>query len=193
MKKSNQEITSIVETATFAGGCFWCTEAIFNRVKGVTSVRSGFSGGQVQNPTWEEVAVGTTGHAESIQIEFDPSIISYEKLLDIFWATHDPTTLNQQGYDIGTEYRSAIFYHTDMQKKIAEESKVKLEQSGKYTNPIVTEIEPFTDFYEAGSIHKNFYESGKRPDYCRIIIDPKIRKLFKEFSDEVKDEYKSHD
>lgn len=177
------------EIATFAGGCFWCTEAIFNRVKGVKSVVSGFSGGELQNPTWEQVAMGTTGHAESIQIKFDPSIISYDKLLDIFWATHDPTTLNQQGYDIGTEYRSAIFYHNEEQKKVAEESKNKLEQSGKYNDPIVTEIVPFKNFYEAGAYHKNFYESGKRPDYCRIIIDPKIQKLLKNFKEEIKTEY----
>ena len=178
-----------METATFANGCFWCTEAIFNRVKGVSSVESGFSGGQMENPSWEQVSSGTTGHAESIQIKFDPKIISYEKILDIFWATHDPTTLNQQGYDVGLEYRSAIFYHNDEQKRIAEESKDKLGKSGKYQDPIVTEIVPFNAFYEAGEYHKNFYESGKRPDYCRAIIDPKIQKLMQNFSDEVKEEY----
>lgn len=178
------------QIATFANGCFWCTEAIFKRVKGVTSVESGFSGGQTQDPTWEKVAMGTTGHAESIQIAFDPEVIPYEKILDIFWATHDPTTLNQQGYDIGTEYRSAIFYHTEEQKKIAEEKKAELDKSDKYKNPIVTEIVPYTNFYPAGEYHKNFYESGKRPDYCRVIIDPKIQKLMKSFTDDIKEEYK---
>lgn len=180
-----------LQTATFANGCFWCTEAIFNRVKGVTSVESGFSGGIVENPTWEKVSMGTTGHAESIQIHYDPKIISYDKILDIFFATHDPTTLNQQGYDIGEEYRSAIFYHTDEQKKIAEAKKVELDKSGKYKDPIVTEIVPYQNFYSVGEYHKNFYESGNRPDYCRVIIDPKIQTLFKEFTDEVKDEYKN--
>ncbi len=139
-------MTENLQTATFANGCFWCTEAIFNRVKGVPSVESGFAGGTLENPTWEKVSMGTTGHAESIQIKFDPLVISYETILDIFWATHDPTTLNQQGYDKGPEYRSAIFYHTEEQKKIAEESKAKLEKSGKYKDPVVTEIVPFTNF-----------------------------------------------
>ena len=177
------------ETATFAGGCFWCTEAIFNRVNGVTSVESGFAGGLLENPTWEQVSLGDTGHAEAIQITFAPSIISYEKLLDIFFATHDPTTLNQQGYDTGEEYRSVIFYHNEDQKKIAEQKKIELDHSGKYKDPIVTEIVRFTNFYEADSYHKNFYESGKRPDYCRAIIDPKIQKLFKDFPKNVKSEY----
>jgi len=183
-------MTENLQTATLANGCFWCTEAIFNRVKGIVSVESGFAGGKMQNPTWEQVSMGNTGHAESIQIKFDPSIISYETILDIFWATHDPTTLNQQGYDKGEEYRSVIFYHSDEQKRVAEELKTKLDKSGKYKDPIVTEITPFTNFYEAGAYHKNFYESGKRPDYCRVIIDPKIQKLLKEFAKDVKDEYK---
>ena len=125
-----------------------------------------------------------------VQLQFDPSIISYEKLLDIFWATHDPTTLNQQGYDTGPEYRSIIFYHNDAQKNLAEASKEQLEKSGKYTNSIVTEIIPFTNFYKAETEHQNFYESGKRPDYCRVIIDPKLRKLMKDFKEDVKEEYK---
>jgi peptide-methionine (S)-S-oxide reductase len=178
------------QVATFANGCFWCTEAIFKRVNGVTSVESGFSGGTTENPTYEKVAMGTTGHAESLQIKFDPQVITYEKILDIFFATHDPTTRNQQGYDIGEEYRSAIFYHTDEQKKIAEDKIRELNKSGIYKNPIVTEIVSYTNFYPAGPENKNFYESGKRPDYCRIIIDPKIQKLMKQFKDEVKKEYK---
>jgi len=182
--------TKNLETVTLANGCFWCTEAIFKRVKGVESVMSGYAGGTIENPTYYEVASKTTGHAESLQLQFDPKIISYEKILDIFWATHDPTTLNQQGYDRGPEYRSIIFFHNDEQKRIAEESKEKLEKSGKYKDPIVTEIVPFINFYKAEEKNQNFYESGKRPDYCTIIIDPKIKKLLKDFKDEVKEEYK---
>jgi peptide-methionine (S)-S-oxide reductase len=178
------------ETATFANGCFWCTEAVFKRVKGVISVMSGYAGGHTENPTYYDVASKTTGHAESLQVQYDPKIISYERLLDIFWATHDPTSRDQQGYDRGPEYRSIIFYHNDEQKKIAEESKNKLEKSGKYDKPIVTEIIPFKNFYKAEDENQNFYESGRRPDYCMIIIDPKIKKLLKEFNDEVKEEYK---
>lgn len=180
----------MTEIATLAGGCFWCTEAIFKRVKGVIKVTSGFSGGQTENPTWQQTATGLTGHAECIQIEFDPSIVSFDKILDIFWNTHDPTTLNQQGYDIGPEYRSAIFYHSPEQKQIAETSKEKYEQSKIFDKPIVTEITQFTNFYPAEEYHKNFYESGYRPDYCRIVIDPKIHKLLTKFNNEVKDEYK---
>jgi peptide-methionine (S)-S-oxide reductase len=179
-----------LQKATVANGCFWCTEAIFKRVKGVTSVVSGFTGGHTENPTYEKVSMGTTGHAESLQITFDSETISYETLLDIFWATHDPTTLNQQGYDIGTEYRSAVFYHNDEQKKIAEELKEKLDASEIFKKPIVTEIVAYTKFYPASEDQQNFYESGGRPDYCRIIIDPKIHKLLEKYSEEVKDEYK---
>jgi peptide-methionine (S)-S-oxide reductase len=182
--------TKKLETATFANGCFWCTEAIFKRVNGVISVMSGYTGGNTENPTYYEVASKTTGHAESLQLQYDPKIISYETLLDIFWATHDPTSLNQQGYDVGTEYRSAIFYHNDKQKEIAEESKKTLDESGKYDKPIVTEIAPFTKFYKAEEENQNFYESGGRPDYCRVIIDPKIKKLLANFKDDVKEEYK---
>lgn len=179
-----------LEIATLANGCFWCTEAVFKRIKGVQSVVSGFSGGKRENPSYEQVASGATGHAECIQIQFDPAVLSYETVLDIFFATHDPTTLNQQGYDSGTEYRSAIFYHTDKQKRIAEEKIKTLAQAGKYKSPIVTEVTPYSGFYAAEEHHQNFYESGNRPDYCRVIIDPKIQKLLREFSNEVKDEYK---
>lgn len=182
--------TKKLETATFANGCFWCTEAIFKRVKGVESVVSGYAGGTMENPSYYDVASQTTGHAESLQLQYDPSIISYERLVDIFWATHDPTSLDQQGWDRGTEYRSIIFYHNDEQKKIAEESKKELNNSGKYDKPIVTEIIPFTNFYKAEDENQNFYESGKRPDYCMFIIDPKLKKLMKNFKEEIKDEYK---
>jgi peptide-methionine (S)-S-oxide reductase len=183
------ETDKLLQTATLAGGCFWCTEAIYKRLKGVESVTSGFAGGKKESPLWEQVAMGNTGHAESVQITFDPQVISYDKLLDVFWATHDPTTLNRQGYDIGSEYRSIIFYHDDEQKQIAEKSRENVGKSGMYKYPIVTEIIPFTNFYPAGPEHKDFYESGKRPDYCRVIIDPKIQKLLKNFKEDVKEEY----
>lgn len=179
-----------LETATIANGCFWCTEAIFKRLKGVVSVTPGFSGGHTKNPTWEQVCTGITGHAESIQIEFDPTILPYEKLLDIFFHTHNPTTLNQQGYDKGTEYRSVIFYHNEEQKRIAEKVKETLEKSHVFKDPIVTEIIPYTGFYPADNYHKNFYESGNRPDYCALVIDPKLQKLLKEYGNDVKEEYK---
>jgi peptide-methionine (S)-S-oxide reductase len=182
--------TKKLESATFANGCFWCTEAVFKRVKGVESVVSGYAGGTMKNPTYYDVASQTTGHAEALQLQFDPKVIPYERLLDIFWATHDPTSENQQGYDRGPEYRSIIFYHTDEQKNLAEESKNKLEKSGKYNNPIVTDIVPFINFYKAEDDNQNFYESGRRPDYCMVVIDPKLRKLMKNFKEEVKDEYK---
>jgi len=179
-----------LQTATFANGCFWCTEAVFKRVKGVESVISGYSGGNMENPTYYDVAMKDTGHVESLQVQYDPKVISYERLLDIFWATHDPTTPNQSGYDIGPEYRSIIFYHNDEQKNLAEKAKETLGKSGKYNKPIVTEIVPFTKFYQAEPEHQNFYESGRRPDYCMIVIDPKLRKLMKDFKDDVKEEYR---
>lgn len=188
-----------METATLAGGCFWCTEAIFKRLKGVVSVVPGYSGGQKENPSYDEVCSGTTGHAEAIQITFDPSVISYEKLLDVFWHLHDPTTPNQQGNDIGTQYRSAIFYHSAKpgtrrylakQKQIAEESKEELEKSEAFNRPIVTQIVPFTNFYKAEDYHKNYYDQNKSASYCQIVIDPKIQKLMSNYKEEVKDEYK---
>lgn len=179
-----------LQTATFANGCFWCTEAIFKRLKGVMSVMSGFSGGKKENPDYYDVVSGITGHAESIQVMFDPHIISYETLVTIFFATHDPTTLNQQGYDRGTQYRSVIFYHTDEQKKIAEKIKKDLDDSGKYKNPLVTEIIPFTAFFPADAHHQNFYDRNRDVPYCQIIIDPKVKKLLKEFGNDVKEEYK---
>lgn len=170
-----------VETATFAGGCFWCTEAIFKRLKGVKSVISGYSGGRTKNPTYEEVCSGTTGHAETIQIGFDPKIISYEKLLEVFFKLHDPTTLNRQGNDVGTQYRSAIFYHDEKQKKLAE--KIKSEMQKIYKGKIVTEIVPFSNFYRAEGYHQNYFESNKNAPYCQVVIDPKIQKLYKDFKE----------
>ncbi len=178
-----------MELATLAGGCFWCTEAIFQRLKGVKSVLPGYSGGDVENPSYEAVSEGTTGHAEAIQIEFDPQIISFEKLIEIFFHLHDPTTLNQQGNDVGTQYRSAIFYHDDKQKEIAEKVKKQIEDERVYGDkPIVTKLEQFKAFYNAEEYHKNYYNNNKEGGYCRVIIDPKIKKLLREYSEEVASE-----
>lgn len=175
-----------MQTATFAGGCFWCTEAVFQRLKGVTSVQSGYSGGYTKNPTYLHIEEDTTGHAEAVQITFDPSIISYETLLEVFWHTHDPTTKDQQGFDRGSQYRSIIFYHSPEQKRVAETSKRNLDASGVYKRPVVTEIVPFEMFYPAEAYHHNYYNKYKNQPYCRLIIDPKIKKLYKEFGDQVK-------
>jgi len=179
------------EIATFANGCFWCTEAIFKRLKGIISVKPGYAGGNVKNPSYEQVCSGKTGHAESIQIEFDPDIIPYEKILEIFWHTHDPTTLNKQGNDIGTQYRSAIFWHGEKQKEEAIKSKGNLEKERVYKDPIVTEIVPFTNFYEAENYHKNYFDKNKEYPYCTYIINPKIQKLMEEYGKDVKEEYKN--
>lgn len=179
-----------LEVATLAGGCFWCTEAIFKRLRGVESVTPGYTGGNPppggRNPTYEEVCSGTTGHAEAIQIVFDPRVITYQRLLEVFWALHDPTTPDRQGSDVGTQYRSAIFYHSGEQKTIAEGLKIKLESSGKYKEKIVTEIVPFTKFYPAEEYHRDYYTRHSNQPYCQIVIDPKIQKLYKEFGQEVK-------
>jgi peptide-methionine (S)-S-oxide reductase len=178
------------ETATFANGCFWCTEAVFKRLKGIKSVLPGYSGGQVNNPSYEQVCSERTGHAESIQIEFDPKAISFEKILDIFWLTHDPTTLNRQGNDVGTQYRSAIFYHDLKQKEIAEKSKRTLENQGIYKDPIVTEITPFSGFFVAEDYHKNYYDEHREAPYCSYVIDPKVHKLLVNYENDVKADYK---
>ncbi len=175
------------EVATLAGGCFWCTEAVFQRLKGVIKVMSGYTGGTVENPSYNQVTTGATGHAEAVQVTFDPEVISYEKLLEVFWHLHDPTTLNKQGADSGTQYRSAIFYHNEDQKRIAESSKEEADKSGIYPRRIVTEIAPFTKLYEAEGYHQNFYNDNSDYPYCRVVIDPKIQKLMKEFGQEVKD------
>jgi len=176
------------DIATLAGGCFWCTEATFKRLKGVTSVKSGYAASKVANPSYEQVCSGRTGAAEAIQITFDPSIISYAKLLEIFWHMHDPTTLNRQGNDIGTQYRSAIFYHNDEQKQLALASREALEKSGSYERPVVTEIVPFTNFFAAENYHDDYYDRNRSQPYCMLVIDPKVKKLLKEYKDVVKDE-----
>jgi peptide-methionine (S)-S-oxide reductase len=180
---------SQLDTTTLAGGCFWCTEAVFQRLKGVTSVVPGYAASKVANPSYEQVCSGRTGAAEAIQITYDPSIIPYEKLLDIFWHVHDPTTLNRQGNDVGTQYRSAIFYHDDEQQHTALASKEALEKSGTYKKPVVTEIAPFTNFYPAEDYHKDYYDNNRYQPYCMVVIDPKVQKLLKEYRDEVKSEH----
>jgi peptide-methionine (S)-S-oxide reductase len=176
------------DTATLAGGCFWCTEAIFNRLKGITSVVPGYAASQVENPSYEEVCTGRTGAAEAIQITYDPSIITYDTLLEIFWHTHDPTTLNRQGNDVGTQYRSAIFYQNEEQKQSALASKEALEKSGAYKKPVVTEIVPFTNFFPAEDYHKDYYDRNRSQGYCMFVIDPKVKKLLNEYKNVVKDE-----
>ena len=180
----------MTETATFANGCFWCTEAVFKRLKGVKSVLPGYAGGTVKNPSYDQVCAGITGHAESIQIKFDPKVIPFEKILDIFWHTHDPTTLNRQGNDIGTQYRSAIFFHNEKQKEIAEKSKKDLEDKGVYKNSIVTEITPIKNFYVAEDYHKDYYDNHQDAPYCNYVIDPKIHKLLQRYGSDVIEKYK---
>lgn len=178
-----------MEKAIFAGGCFWCTEAVFKRLKGVRDVIPGYTGGKRENPSYEQVATGVIGHTEAIQITFDPTVIPFKKLLDVFWVTHDPTTLNRQGADVGTQYRSAIFYHSDEQKEKALASKEKLEQEKHYKDPIVTELLPFTTFYPAEDYHKDYYEKNQNAPYCTYVITPKIKKLLKNFAKDIKSEY----
>lgn len=167
--------TNHAEVATFGGGCFWCTEAIFKMLPGVKSVTSGYAGGKKENPTYKEVCSGTTGHAEVIQVEFDPSVISYEKLLGTFWEAHDPTTLNRQGADTGTQYRSIILYSTPEQKAAAERSKARAQS--EFERPIVTEIVPLTKFYKAEGYHQDYYRNNPDQAYCRIVIRPKVQKF----------------
>jgi len=176
-----------LKKATFGSGCFWCTEAVFERVKGVHSVVSGYAGGTVENPTYEQVCTGTTGHAEVTQITYDPEVISYDELLQIFWRTHDPTTLNRQGNDVGTQYRSVIFYHDDEQKQLAEKYKEELNASGAWEDPIVTEIVPLSVFYEAEDYHQNYYENNPNQGYCSFVIAPKLEKFEKVFKEKLKE------
>jgi len=178
------------QSATLAGGCFWCTEAVFKRLRGVSAVKSGYAASQVANPSYEQVCTGRTGAAEAIQVTYDPALVSYATLLDVFWNTHDPTTLNRQGNDRGTQYRSAVYYHDDEQKQVALASKAALEKSGTYSNPVVTEITAFSNFYPAEEYHDDYYDNNRFQGYCSVIIDPKIKKLLKTYSNELKDEYK---
>ncbi len=177
-----------IELATLGNGCFWCTEAIFQQLKGVLKVTSGYSGGQMVNPDYKSVCAGTTGHAECLQIEFDANIISFEQLLEVFWNTHDPTTLNRQGNDIGTQYRSVIFYHNEEQLKISTAYKKQLNDSATYKDSIVTEIEPFIIFYPAEAYHQNYFNTnGDTVSYCQFVVRPKVEKFKKQFSKIIKD------
>jgi peptide-methionine (S)-S-oxide reductase len=175
------------DTATFGTGCFWCTEAIFKELEGVFSVTSGYSGGIVANPTYKEVCTGETGHAECVQIVYDPSKISFDELLEVFWQVHDPTTLNRQGADVGTQYRSAVFYHNDEQRKKAEKYKTELDKSGAFNNPIVTEVTKFDTFYSAENYHQDYYANNANSNpYCSIVIRPKLEKFEKVFKKKLK-------
>jgi len=178
----------MTEKATLAGGCFWCTEAIFRRIKGVLSVTPGYSGGTTENPTYEQVSSGESGHAEAIQIEFDPEKISFEKLLEIFFHTHDPTALNRQGADTGPQYRSAVFYHNEAQKKQTEKMIKNLNQTDVFGQKIVTEVTPFINFFPAEESQLEYYEKNRNAPYCRVVIDPKIRKLLAEYREDLKPE-----
>ncbi|GHO85822.1 peptide-methionine (S)-S-oxide reductase MsrA [Dictyobacter formicarum] len=175
-----------LETATLANGCFWCSEAIFKRLRGIEAVKSGYTASKVPNPSYEAVCTGRTGAAEAVQITYDPDVISFDKILDIFWHMHDPTTLNRQGNDIGTQYRSGIYYQNEEQKRVADASKQALEASGAYKDPIVTEILPFTNFYPAEDYHDDYYDRNPNQGYCRLIIDPKVQKLLKEYRNDLK-------
>lgn len=177
-----------LELATFGSGCFWCTEAFFQRLKGVEKVASGYSGGKIKNPTYREVCSGLTGHAEVIQVSYDPSVISYEDLLEVFFSTHDPTTLNKQGGDVGTQYRSVIFYHNEEQKKSAEQFKKQLDSSGSFGKPIVTEISPYTEFFPAEDYHQEYFNQNGEAPYCQFVIMPKLEKFKKGFKEKIKNE-----
>lgn len=175
-----------IDTATFGAGCFWCVEAVFQRLDGVIKVSSGYSGGKIKNPTYREVCSGLTDHAEVCQITYDKSKISFKDLLEVFWKTHDPTTLNRQGADAGTQYRSVIFYHNTEQKDLAEKYKAELNKSGAFNNPIVTEISPFTAFYVAEDYHQNYFNLNGKEPYCQYVIQPKVDKFEKVFKDKMK-------
>lgn len=166
-----------LEEATFGAGCFWCTEAVYERIEGVEEVVSGYAGGHVKNPSYREITTGRTGHAEVCLIRFDPEKVSYEELLDVFWHTHDPTTLNRQGNDVGPQYRSVIFWHNGFQRELAEESKQKMEASGTYPDPIVTEIVQMTDFYKAEGYHQDYFENNPSQPYCSFVVAPKVDKF----------------
>ncbi len=175
------------ETATLGGGCFWCMEAVFEQLQGVRSVVSGYSGGTVANPSYQHVCTGTTGHAEVIQITFDPAVTPYEQILEVFFATHDPTTLNRQGEDVGTQYRSVIFYHSPEQKNVAEKLIAELDGEHLWDRPIVTQVVPFSDFYPAEDYHQGYYRGNSSQPYCAAVISPKLAKFRKKFAAKLKD------
>lgn len=174
-----------LKNATLGAGCFWCVEAVFQNLKGVVNVIPGYSGGSIKNPAYREVCTGRTGHAEVARIDFDSDIISFKEILEVFWKTHDPTTLNRQGADVGTQYRSAVFYHNEEQKTIAEHYKNELDKSAAFNDPIVTEITPLESFYEAEEDHKNYFNDHSDQPYCSLVIKPKVEKFKKVFSDKL--------
>jgi len=184
--KVGSEAEAGTQTATFANGCFWCTEAVFQRLKGVEKVVSGYIGGARPNPTYEQVCTGVSGHAEAIQITYDPAVISFPELLEVFWRSHDPTTKNRQGNDVGTQYRSSIFYHNERQKQLAEVYKTKIDTAKVFPAPVVTEIVPATTFYPAEGYHQNYFNDNPRQGYCRAVIQPKVDKLSKVFAEKLK-------
>jgi len=190
-EKTNKMQIENIEKATFGGGCFWCVEAVFDQLKGVHSVTSGYAGGHTENPTYKQVCEGTTGHAEVIQVEFDPEVISFDELLEVFWTVHDPTQLNRQGNDIGTQYRSIILYENDGQKLAAERSIRAFEASEMYEGNFTTELVPLEKFYTAEDHHQNYYENNSETNpYCSIVVKPKIDKFYDKFYDKLKPEYK---
>jgi peptide-methionine (S)-S-oxide reductase len=182
-KMTDSTDTKDFEQVTLGSGCFWCTEAVFEHLKGVKSAVSGYSGGRLANPTYEQISSGNTGHAEVVQVTYDPSQISFTDILRVFWETHDPTTLNQQGHDVGTQYRSAVFYHNDAQRKLAEEYKRQLDGSGTFGAPIVTEITKFEKFYPAEQYHQEYFALNPNQQYCQYVIRPKVEKFRKQFAD----------
>lgn len=179
--------TNNLEQATLGGGCFWCTEAIYLGMKGVMKVVSGYSGGKVKNPTYREVCSGLTGHAEVIQVTYDPSQVTYQEILEVFWNTHDPTTLNRQGADEGTQYRSVVFYHNPQQREIAEQYRAQLNASEAYRNKVVTEISPLTDFYPAEDYHQNYFNQNQGQGYCQFVIRPKVEKFRKLYQEKLRE------
>ena len=185
-KKKKEMADNTLELATFGAGCFWCVEAIFQRVDGVEKVVSGYAGGHVKNPSYKEVCQGTTGHAEVCQLSYDPEVVSFDELLEVFWATHDPTTLNRQGNDVGTQYRSAVFYHSAEQKNLAEAYKKKLDEAKVYDDPIVTEIVPYDKMYVAEDYHQNYFNQNGNQPYCSFVIQPKVEKFKKVFKEKLK-------
>jgi len=182
----NMNTDTNLEIATLGGGCFWCVEAVYQELDGVVKVESGYSGGKIKNPTYREICTGKTDHAEVIRISFEPQKISFEEILDVFWHTHNPTTLNQQGNDVGTQYRSVIFYHSETQRQIAEKSKKDTDASGLWAAPIVTEISAAPEFYKAEDYHQNYYKDNQYQPYCSFVISPKMEKFRKEYKDKLK-------
>lgn len=184
--ETTMDTNNKLDTATLGAGCFWCVEAIFQNLEGVHSVFAGYTGGRTKNPTYKEVCNGNTGHVEVAQITYDPAKVSFEEILKVFWKTHDPTTLNRQGADVGEQYRSVIYYHNEAQKAAAEKSRAEMDASGYYDNPIVTAIEPLDIFYKAEDYHQDYFKYNPNQPYCQMVIQPKVEKFKKEFKDQLK-------